>query len=244
MRIGSLFAGIGGFDLAASWVGWTTAWYAENAKWPAQFMAQTYPGVPNLGDVKRIHWPTVPRVDVLCAGFPCQPSSVSGKRLGTEDPRWLWPDIRRAVGELRCDWLVAENVSGLLDVNGGRAFAEVLRDLAALGYDATWDCIPAGAIGAKHWRDRIWLVGHRADACGLRLQREYGATQGWTWPQEQFAGLLQDTLRTAVPAGTAGGMADGLPDRLHRLKALGNSIVPQVAWPIFQAIQSVTNGHS
>jgi DNA (cytosine-5)-methyltransferase 1 len=124
----------------------------------------------------------VPYVDVLCGGFPCQPTSGAGLGLGALDERWLWPEFARVIRELRPRWVVIENVPGLLvgrvlDDGSGRPFlwngmGEVLGDLAAMGYDAEWSCVSAGDVGAPHLRERIWIVAYpdarRLEECAER----------------------------------------------------------------------------
>lgn len=113
------------------------------------------------------------RVDLVLAGFPCQGASVAGKRRGTDDERWLWPLVWRTVIESGASALFVENVPGLLNVNGGQAFGEILRDVAARGWIAEWDCVPAGAVGAPHVRDRIFVLAADPDGSGLRKLAEW-----------------------------------------------------------------------
>src|SRR4029450_13011646 len=108
-------------------------------------------------------------VDVICGGFPCQPHSLAGRRAGANDERDLWPHFARLIRELEPRWVVAENVPGLLSSDAGRFFGTVLGDLAACGYDAEWDCLPASAFGAPHRRDRVWIVAY--PLCGGREER-------------------------------------------------------------------------
>jgi site-specific DNA-cytosine methylase len=112
------------------------------------------------------------RVDLVTAGFPCQGASVAGKRLGTDDERWLWPEVWRITIEVGARWLLVENVPGLLSVNGGRAFEEIIGDLASRGWIAEWDCISAGSVGAPHLRDRLFLLATDPDGFGLRIEPE------------------------------------------------------------------------
>ncbi len=161
MRIGSLFAGIGGFDLAARRVGWTTAWYSEIDPFACRVMAKHFPEATNLGDVCAISRP--PRVDVLCGGFPCQDVSLIGKGAGLEGARsGLWREFRRIIGEIRPRWVAIENVASLRT----RGLAAVLRDLDALGYWWEWHCIPAHYVGAPHRRDRVWIIARRIQLAG------------------------------------------------------------------------------
>jgi site-specific DNA-cytosine methylase len=175
LTIGSLFSGIGGFDLAGEAMGWRTAWFVE---WDAScrfWLAEHFPGRPIYGDITQVDFTEVEAVDILCGGFPCQPASAAGKRLGTADDRWLWPQFARAIREIRPRYVVAENVPGLLSVNGGRAFAEVLRDLAALGYDAEWSGLSAADVGAPHSRERAWIVAYPCIGAGARVAGVLGA---------------------------------------------------------------------
>lgn len=118
------------------------------------------------------------RVDLVVAGFPCQGASVAGKRLGVDDERWLWREVWRIARGVGAAWLFVENVTGLLSVNGGAAFEEILGDLAALGWSACWDCVPAGAIGAPHLRDRVFLLAADANRVGVRFESERDQRQG------------------------------------------------------------------
>jgi site-specific DNA-cytosine methylase len=118
------------------------------------------------------------RVDLVVAGFPCQGASVAGKRRGVDDERWLWPQVWRVTQETNACWIFAENVPGLLSVNGGAAFEGILRDLASCGWDAEWDCVPAAAVGAPHLRDRVFLLAADASRVGVRLEPERDQRQG------------------------------------------------------------------
>jgi DNA (cytosine-5)-methyltransferase 1 len=166
-RIGSLCSGYGGLDLAVQSVfGGGAAWVSDIDKGARKILAHRYPSVPNLGDFTKTDWSTVEPVDILTAGFPCQPVSNAGKRLGDNDERWLWDDVARAVGELRPGLVVLENVRGLLTAGSGRLFGRVLGSLAALGYDAQWHGLRAADVGAPHGRWRVFIVA--ADASGQR----------------------------------------------------------------------------
>jgi len=160
---GSLFAGIGGIDLGLERAGWTGRWQVEWDPFCQHVLAHHWPDVPRYGDITTVDWSAVEPVDLIAGGFPCQPVSIAGKQAGQDDDRWLWPEFVRAIRALRPRFVLVENVRNLLAVNDGGPFGEVLGDLAALGYDAEWDCIPAAAVGAPHLRDRIWVVGHRRE---------------------------------------------------------------------------------
>ena len=138
-------------------------WQCESDEFCRRVLARHWPGIPCYGDVATLTGP--PRVDVLCGGFPCQDLSqaqANSSPLGLDGARsGLWSEFARLVGELRPRYVLVENVPALL----GRGLGRVLRDLATLGYDAEWDCLPASAFGAPHQRDRIWIVGYPNRDC-------------------------------------------------------------------------------
>ena len=153
---GSLFTGIGGIDLGLESVGMRPLWQSEIDPYCCRVLAKHWPDTPNLGDVTTIDWSTVERPDAICGGYPCQPFSLAGRRQGEADARHLWPHMARAIRELRPRYAILENVPG----HRSLGFGDVLRDLAESGYDAEWDCIPALAVGAPHWRDRVFIVAY------------------------------------------------------------------------------------
>lgn len=156
ITVGSLCSGIGGIDLGLERAGMTVRWQSEIDPYACRVLAKHWPDVPNLGDIKQIEWSTVERVDLICAGYPCQPFSLAGSRQGEADPRHLWPFVLNAIRALRPRWVLLENVAG----HRSLGFGTVLGDLATSGYDAEWDCIPAVAVGAPHRRDRVFVVAH------------------------------------------------------------------------------------
>jgi DNA (cytosine-5)-methyltransferase 1 len=174
-----MFSGYGGLDLAAEAVlGARTVWHAEVDPHAAQVLAHHWPDAPNLGDVTSIDWSTVPPVDVITAGWPCQPFSTAGKRLGTNDPRHLWPHVLDAVRVLRPRYLFGENVAAHL----GLGFDRVLADLAAIGFDADWCVVRASDVGACHRRARLFVLA--ADASSKRLGQHPGGSsrqEGPAW---------------------------------------------------------------
>lgn len=156
LTVGSLFSGIGGLDLGLERAGMRVIWQSEIDPYACRVLAKHWPEVPNHGDIKRINWGDVVRPDVVCGGYPCQPFSTAGKRNGTDDPRHLWPWVRDAISELRPRYAVLENVRGHLSLGG----AEVVGELAAIGYDAEWRVVSAASVGANHRRDRIIIVAY------------------------------------------------------------------------------------
>jgi DNA (cytosine-5)-methyltransferase 1 len=161
MRHGSLFSGIGGFDLAAEWMGWENIFHCEWNKFGQQVLKYYWPKAISYEDITKTDF-TVHRgsIDIITGGFPCQPYSSAGKRLGKEDERHLWPEMLRAIREIQPSWVVGENVRGLTNWNGGLVFDEVQVDLEAEGYEVLPFLLPACAVNAPHRRDRIWFVAH------------------------------------------------------------------------------------
>lgn len=154
-RIGSLCTGYGGLDMAVENVlGGEVVWYSEFDKHPATLLAERFPCSPNLGDMTKIDWAEVPSVDILTGGYPCQPFSQAGKKLGEDDPRHLWPFIREAIRLLRPRLTVLENVRG----HRARGFATVLRDCAEDGLAVRWISVRASDAGAPHQRERVFFV--------------------------------------------------------------------------------------
>lgn len=176
MRVLDLFSGIGGFSLGLERAGMETVAFCEISPVCRHLLAHHWPDVPCFDDVTTLTGQQVGSVDVICGGFPCQDISFAGKGAGLAGERsGLWREYARPVRELRPAFVIVENVAALL----GRGLGDVLGDLAALGYDAWWDCIPASAVGAPHRRDRLWVVayarGQQHEGYGDALRREIAA---------------------------------------------------------------------
>jgi DNA (cytosine-5)-methyltransferase 1 len=159
MRHGSLFSGIGGFDLAAEWCGWENVFHCEWNTFGQKVLKHHFPNSISYNDITKTDF-TIHRgtIDIISGGFPCQPYSSAGKRLGKEDERHLWPEMLRAIREIQPSWVVGENVRGLTNWNGGLVFDEVQTELEAEGYEVLPFLLPACAVNAPHRRDRIWFV--------------------------------------------------------------------------------------
>ena len=162
MKHGSLFSGIGGFDLAAQWMGWENIFHCEWMPFPRKVLNHYWPNSISYEDITKTDF-SIHRgnIDILTGGFPCQPYSAAGKRKGTEDDRHLWPEMLRAIREIQPRYVVGENVRGLTNWNGGLVFDQVQADLEAEGYEVTPFLLPACAVNAPHRRDRIWFVAYR-----------------------------------------------------------------------------------
>lgn len=158
---GSLFSGIGGFDLAAEWMNWTNLFHCEFEPWNQKILKYYWPNAKTYKDIRKTDfsfWRG--KIDILSGGFPCQPFSSAGKRKGTEDERHLWPEMLRAIREIKPRWIVGENVSGLVNWSGGLVFEEVQSDLEAQGYQVRAFILPAAGVNAPHKRDRVWFVAY------------------------------------------------------------------------------------
>ena len=163
MKIGSLCTGYGGLDMAVeAYFDAEMVWCAENDKYAAALIEQRF-NKPNLGDIKQIDWDTVEPIDILTAGYPCQPFSHAGQRKGTEDERHIWPYIIKAISTLRPKYIILENVRGHLSLG----FSAVLGDLAEIGYDAKWKIVRASDVGAPHQRARLFIIAY-ANSEGLQ----------------------------------------------------------------------------
>ena len=165
MTHGSLFSGIGGFDLAARWAGWDNLFNCEIDLFCRTVLKYHFPDAEQYGDIKTTDF-TVwrDRIDVLSGGFPCQPFSQAGKRKGTKDDRYLWPEMLGVIRSVRPRWVVGENVIGIVNWSKGLVFEQVCSDLEAEGYEVQPFVIPACGVNAPHRRYRTWFVAHRSDA--------------------------------------------------------------------------------
>jgi DNA (cytosine-5)-methyltransferase 1 len=276
MRVLDCFAGIGGFSLGLERAGMETVAFCEIDPFCQQVLAKHWPNVPIYDDIRglsreRLKSDGIGGIDVVTGGFPCQDLSFAGRQAGiTGERSGLWSELCRVIGDIRPRYAIMENVTALISGDSGRWFGRVLGDLAEIGYDAEWHCIPASYLGAPHRRDRIWIVANPS-----RLQRhggelyekhsegevsEFGAGIGadnvahansprlegrslagnssevGPWVQ-QFIERCPDSDRpTWRSEPDVGRVAHGVPDRAHRLKALGNAVVPQIPELIGRAI--------
>lgn len=162
MTHGSLFSGIGGFDLAAQRVGWKNIFQVEIEEKACKILQKHFPDTQRYTDIKDFDGRQYAgHIDIISGGFPCQPFSAAGKRKGSADDRAIWFEMFRVVSEIRPRWVVAENVSGLLTIEQGMAFERVCTDLESEGYTVQSFIIPACAVGAPHRRNRVWIVAHQ-----------------------------------------------------------------------------------
>lgn len=243
----SLFTGIGGIDLAAEWAGFETVGQCEFADYPTKVLEKHWPDVQRWRDVRDVTAESIKQkgigeITLLSGGFPCQPHSIAGKRMASNDERDLWGEYARIICETRPKWVLGENVLGLLTSESGRFFGRVLNDLASMGYRVGWSSYPASTVGAVFHRGRVFIVAC-ADSNGLQ-----GVIQG---SQEAYAAHTlkrppSENIRNVI--GLWNGEArhsnriresDGVSNWMDRLKALGNCVVPQQVFPILQAIAEI-----
>jgi DNA (cytosine-5)-methyltransferase 1 len=252
LKVIDCFAGIGGFSLGLERAGFETVAFCEIEPYCQKVLAKHWPEVPIYDDIRRV---TADRLirdgirpDVITGGFPCQDLSAAGKQAGIDGERsGLWAELARLIGELQPRYAIMENVTNLISGDSGRWFGRVLGDLAEVGYDAEWHCVPASAIGAPHRRDRVWLLAY---------------PNGVEWePRAEEQGILRDLFENGAVNDNAGRssqaqdrgwwatepavcrVANGIPNRSHRLKALGNAVVPQIPELIGHAIMEAERGY-
>jgi DNA (cytosine-5)-methyltransferase 1 len=223
-KVLDLFSGIGGFSLGLERTGgFETVAFVEADPFCQRVLIKNWPLVEVWNDVRSLTGEQLERtdIDVICGGFPCQPFShaSAGKRAGKNDDRYLWPHMLRLVSEIRPRWVIGENVVGI----EGVALEQVVSDLEGEGYEVAPPLeIPACAVGHDHWRPRFWFVAHANGDC----------QSSGTFHAK--ASRLPKCNRYASRVGTADGVPGGL-DR-HRLRALGNAVVPQIPEIIGRAI--------
>ena len=239
MTFGSLFAGIGGFDLGLERAGMTCKWQVEIDPYAIRVLEKHWPNVRRWDDVRTFPPEGDWAVDLVCGGFPCQPISTAGRQCGSNDERWLWPEFARILSVLRPRYALLENTPGLLV----RGFDAVLGDLASLGYDAEWSIVSACSMGAPHMRKRMFIIANsnpkRWSTLGQYTNESYEVRVEWNgkanaslseWGQVQrWIGETFHDGNWSPTEGIVRRMDDGVPYRVDRIRCLGNAVVPQVA---------------
>jgi len=173
MRHGSLFSGIGGFDLASEWMEWENVFHCEWMEFPRKVLDYYWPDADSHIDICKTDFKKYANtIDILTGGFPCQPFSTAGKRKGTDDERYLWGEMLRAIQEIKPKYVIAENVFGITNIDGGLVFEQVCLDLEAQGYEVQPFIIPAASKNAPHRRDRCWFVAYTNGNDGRSTNRE------------------------------------------------------------------------
>ena len=250
MKHFDLFSGIGGFSLAASWV------------WGDEHEIVSFVEIdPFCQKVLKKHWPDVPihddirsykhngtTIDLLTGGFPCQPFSTAGVRNGSSDDRYFWPKMLETIQCVCPTWVIGENVNGIKSME----FKKMLSELESLNYNTQCFDIPACAVGAPTYRPRVWIVANiRSNSDNIKWAMEKGEkfmVEKFKNNKFKIWGKFYRTLELAIRSRSNAtlkpifcGNGNGLSSRLdkHRIKALGNAIVPQVVVPIMQAIKKI-----
>lgn len=315
MRCLDLFAGgCNGFGLAAQWMGWETVACVEIDKWNQKLLKQNFPKAQIYGDIREFNEREAVkyrgRIDLITGGFPCQPFSTAGKREGTNDDRYLWPEMLTTIRIIQPAFVIGENVVGLTSMEDGRTFDSILASLEDEGYTVESFILPACSVGAWHRRDRLWIIAyssgttesyrHRNNKGQERestntpqseiLQRER-TTQNQATGINYKNGIASNVASEGLPnrrrsqmgepseeqkferfcditaniesiriqtqereivfgcnperSGQSywqaepgvGRMVSRLPNRTHRIKALGNAVVPQIPYEIYKAIE-------
>ena len=184
MKHGSLFSGIGGFDLAAEWCGWENIFHCEWNPFGQKVLKHHFPNSISYNDITKTDF-SIHRgnIDIITGGFPCQPYSTAGLRKGKADERHLFPEMLRAIKEIQPTWVIGENVRGLVSWGGGMVFHEVCNDLEREGYEVQSFIIPAASVNAPHKRERIWFVAYshdkRTSSGSGQIQKENGEISKW-----------------------------------------------------------------
>ena len=285
-----LFSGIAGFALASSWAGFETVVFCEKDKYCHKILNKHWPDVPIIEDIHEFNGEQYCGATLLTGGVPCQPASTAGRQRGTADDRWLWPETLRVVREARPEWVILENVRGLISLNGGVEFDNLLTEVEAIGYETRAFVIPACSVNAPHRRERVWIVANARHQRFLQQrsidsheeqsnrQRRMGQDVLQEKPETKREVLANTTQRRSVTIqqkqssfkctswrsafSYLGQLDDGFPsrlvgpepnipritnekdrDRANKLRALGNAVVPQVAYQIIEKIAMIELGN-
>tara|TARA_R110000803_G_scaffold140893_1_gene207437 strand:- start:374 stop:1183 length:810 start_codon:yes stop_codon:yes gene_type:complete len=266
MKHGSLFSGIGGFDLAASQMGWDNVFHCERDAFCQKVLAYHFPNSKLYEDVTTFDGSNYfGRIDILSGGFPCQPFSNAGKRKGTEDNRHLWPSMLRIIREISPRYVLGENVGGLLNWDGGVVFEQICIELENEGYEVLPVVLPACSVNAPHRRDRVFFIAYANGSKPTDNKGANGKTKREVRGNEEgdvFRELLSDGYVTrsekqyndfekfpTISPICRGD--DGLPEELdgitfskwrtESIKAYGNAVVPPLILQIFRSIQEFEN---
>ena len=266
MKHGSLFSGIGGFDLASEWMGWDNVFHCEVNPFCQQVLKYYWPNATQLNDIKTTDFTQYAnKIDIISGGFPCQPFSTAGKRLGSNDERHLWPFMLRAIQQIKPRWVVAENVLGLVNWSEGLVLEEVLSDLEHSGYQVQTYVLPSAGIGTPHKRQRVYVVAFREDVPLTSTNANSDGLQAHIRSeQSSIEREHQQGIATALPTDYARELSttqwesfptqspicyrdDGFPFdmdgkafqkwRDNAIMGAGNAVVPQMIYQIFNTIK-------
>lgn len=248
MRHGSLFSGIGGFDLAAEWMGWENVFHCEWNEFGQKVLQHHFPNADSYSDITKTDFRKYEgSVQIVSGGFPCQPFSQAGKRKGTDDERYLWHEMLRAIQEIKPVYVIAENVYGITNIDGGMVFEQVCLDLENEGYEVQPYIIPACAKNAPHRRDRCWFIAYSSSNGGQKLNRNVGKTAIETSSKGKYS--IQSRIKcdakernaTNSKSGRSGELRDEskeerprdsneLPGEKHRLSSEDGNATDSECW--------------
>lgn len=240
MRHLDTFSGIGGWALAARWMGWETQAFVEKDKFCQAVLRKNFGNTPIHDDIFTFSGkPFRGNIDILTGSTPCQPFSQAGKREGSNDERHLFPEFLRVVAEVRPRWIIIENVYGLLNIESGQVFEAYHTSLEGEGYTVQTICIPASALNAPHQRARVWIIAHANNIRRQRRKQGLPTTSGHGYDSPHLStGLLRGSrFGNDIPPSRIFRSGDGFPNGVDRVRALGNAIVPQIAYELFRAIE-------
>jgi DNA (cytosine-5)-methyltransferase 1 len=247
MRHGSLFSGIGGFDLAAEWMGWDNVFHCEIEQDKRQFLELKWPKAESYGDISATDFSKWRgKIDILTGGFPCQDASIAKQdgegQQGLQGERTgLAYEMLRAIREIRPRYIIAENVANFLKTNGGRDFTTILSELSRMGYNAEWRTCYAAEVGAPHKRKRLYIVAY-SKSIGLQPGQTYFshvAAEASPFCWRPYGAAIQISRGGAWNSEPPILCVDnGLPSKLVRrqIHGYGNAVVPQIPFAIYKAI--------
>ena len=254
-RHGSLFSGIGGFDLAAEWMNWENVFHCEWNPFGQRVLKYYWPNAESFDDITKTDFSKYyGTIDLISGGFPCQPYSSAGKRLGKADERHLWPHMLRAIAEIAPNWVVGENVRGITNWNRGMVFDEVCSNMENIGYSVAPFIIPACATNAPHKRERVWFIAHRNVANTNHKRHERGlpgrtktkniahGNQNQSFDEHVNFGWKKFPTESPLCRRNDGFSAelDGITFskwRHESIKAFGNAVCPNVVLQIFKTVE-------
>lgn len=245
MTHGSLFSGIGGFDLAAQWAGIKNIFQVEKDEFCQKVLQKNFPDTDKYLDICEFNGAKYNgTVDIISGGFPCQPFSIAGRMQSTNDERFLWGEMFRVIKEVKPKWVIAENVQGLVNISDGLVLESLFTDMENEGYETQAYIIPAISKNAPHKRNRIWIVSTLANSSSVRdtrheLQSGKSKKIGQRWPSNETYSDSHWDRHWHEVATEFCRVDDGIPQRLDRVKSLGNAIVPQIAYEIFRIIKLI-----
>jgi len=245
MTHGSLFSGIGGFDLAAEWMGWENKFHCEWNEFGQKVLKYYWPKAESFTDITKTNFTKYEKkIDVLTGGFPCQPYSLAGKRKGKEDERHLWPEMCRAIREIKPRWIVGENVYGLVNWSGGLVFNEVQTDLENEGYEVQPFLLPAAAVNAPHRRDRIWFIAHSVGECTRSNEFQVLRCKNGKTKAKRLQTIYNDTRSNGIEGNATN--SDGIRlwgenNRFRESRFIGEND-KRNNWQNFPAISPICNG--